>query len=64
MEVQIFNAFLILVIGGLFYVLTTSASDNHVPRFAISTTGLTNPQIVDASIPLNEGDYQLYCNYI
>ena len=35
-----------------FMFLTTSENNNHVPRFAISVTGLSAPQIVDANIPL------------
>ena len=40
-----------------FMFLTTSESDNHVPRFAISTTGLVSPQVLDANIPLIPGVY-------
>jgi len=35
-----------------FMFLTTSENTNHVPRFAISTTGLNAPQIVDANTAL------------
>lgn len=38
-----------------FMFLTTSENVNHVPRFAISVTGLGSPQIVDATVPLNPG---------
>ena len=40
-----------------FMFLTTSEDVNHVPRFAISATGFVNPEIVDANVSLNNGDY-------
>ena len=40
-----------------FMFLTSSENANHVPRFAISTTGLSAPQVVDANIPLTQNVY-------
>ena len=41
-----------------FMFLTTSANNtNNAPRFAISTTGLTTPQVLDANISLLPGIY-------
>lgn len=40
-----------------FMFLTTSEGATHVPRFAISTTGLTAPQVVDADMVLTQGVY-------
>jgi hypothetical protein len=38
-----------------FLFLTPSGNSNNAPRFAITTTGLGSPQIVDASTPLTQG---------
>jgi len=38
-----------------FLFLTTSEDVHHFPRFAISATGLTAPQIVDANTSLTQG---------
>ncbi len=47
--------------GNIFFMfLTTSENVHHVPRFAISTNGLTSPEVVDANLPLNNETY----NYI
>ena len=40
-----------------FMFLTASENANHVPRFAISTTGLTSPEVLDANIILIPGVY-------
>lgn len=40
-----------------FMFLTTSESTNHVPRFAISATGLVNPQVLDAKMVLTPNVY-------
>lgn len=40
-----------------FMFLTTSENANHVPRFAISATGLTQPEVLDANTVLTQGVY-------
>ncbi len=40
-----------------FMFLTTSENANHVPRFAISATGLTHPEVLDANMVLTQGVY-------
>lgn len=40
-----------------FMFLTPSENTYHVPRFAISTTGLTHPEILDANTVLTQGVY-------
>lgn len=44
--------------GTIFFMfLTPSENANHVPRFAISATGLSAPQFVDANTVLTTGEY-------
>jgi hypothetical protein len=40
-----------------FMFLTTSENANHVPRFAISATGLTHPEVLDANMVLTPDVY-------
>ncbi len=40
-----------------FMFLTASENANHVPRFAISATGLTQPEVLDANMVLTQGVY-------
>ena len=40
-----------------FMFLTTSENANHVPRFAISATGFTHPEVLDADMILTQGVY-------